>query len=202
MLTEDSTQPAPPLPVAAFKAHLHLGTGHTEADLQDDLLAGFLRAASAAIEGRIGKVLLERAFILELPRWSDPAAQPLPLAPVTAITSLSLQQAGGSLIPVAPQGWRLERDLQRPCLRGAQGMLPAIPPGGQAILHLRAGLAPDWAGLPADLAQAVLMLAAHFYDYRHDTTLGSGCMPFGVTSLIARHRALRLSFGPVPHGAA
>jgi uncharacterized phiE125 gp8 family phage protein len=47
------------------------------------------------------------------------------------------------------------------------------------------------------------MLAAHFYEYRHETALGSGCMPFGVTSLIERYRPLRLSLGATPpHGAA
>jgi uncharacterized phiE125 gp8 family phage protein len=203
MLTQDTTLPAPPLPLAAFKAHLHLGTGFTEAGLQDDLLEGFLRAAIAAIESRIGKALLERAFILDLSRWSDPTAQPLPIAPVTAITSLTLRDGQGTDIPVIPARWRLERDSQRPCLRAAGGVLPAIPTGGSAVLRFTAGMAPEWGDLPADLAQAVLMLAAHFYEYRHETALGSGCMPFGVTSLIERYRPLRLSLGTTPpHGAA
>ena len=58
-----------------------------------------------------------------------------------------------------------------------------------------AGYGPDWDDVPADLAQAVLMLAAHYYDYRQDMGLGAGCMPFGVTALIERHRPLRLSGG-------
>lgn len=203
MLTEDTTLPAPPLPLAAFKAHLHLGTGFTEAGLQDDLLDGFLRAAIAAVESRIGKALLQRAFILELPRWADPTSQPLPIAPVTQITALVLRDAAGLETPIAPQRWRLERDMQRPCLRAAGGVLPAIPAGGSAILHFQAGMALEWGALPADLAQAVLMLAAHFYEYRHETGLGRGCMPFGVTSLIERYRPLRLSLGTsTPHGAA
>jgi uncharacterized phiE125 gp8 family phage protein len=202
MLTQDTTRPAPPLPLAAFKAHLHLGTGFTEDGLQDDLLQGFLRAAIAAVEARIGKALLERAFILDLPRWAGPTAQPLPIAPVTAITALILRDAEGTEIPVTPGRWRLERDSQRPCLRAAGGVLPAIPAGGSAVLRFSAGMATDWGDLPADLAQAVLMLAAHFYEYRHETGLGSGCMPFGVTSLIERYRPLRLGLGTAPHGAA
>ena len=203
MLTEDTTLPAPPLPLAAFKAHLHMGTGFTEAGLQDDLLTGFLRAAISAVESRIGQALLQRAFILELSRWTDPAAQPLPVAPVIAITALMLRDPQGTDIPVIPARWRLERDSQRPCLRAAGGVLPAIPAGGSAVLRFNAGMAADWGDLPADLAQAVLMLAAHFYEYRQDTALGSGCMPFGVTSLIERYRPLRLTLGTTPpHGAA
>jgi uncharacterized phiE125 gp8 family phage protein len=45
------------------------------------------------------------------------------------------------------------------------------------------------------MGQAALMLAAHYYDNRHDTALGPGCMPFGVTALLERYRPLRLSAG-------
>lgn len=202
MLTEDTILPAALLPLTAFKAHLHLGTGFAESGLQDDLLSGFLRAALAAIEARIGKVMLERGFTLELPRWADPTGQPLPVAPVTQITALALRDAQGIETMVMPARWRLERDMQRPCLRAAGGVLPAIPAAGTAVVRFRAGLSEDWDGLPADLAQAALMLAAHFYEYRQDTALGSGCMPFGVTSLIERHRGFRLSLGLSSRGGA
>ena len=39
------------------------------------------------------------------------------------------------------------------------------------------------------------MLAAHYYEYRHETRLGDGCMPFGVSSLIERYRPLRIGLG-------
>ncbi len=193
MLTEDTVLPGAALPLEAFKAHLHLGTGFAEAGLQDDLLAGFLRAALAAIEARIGKVLLERAFTLELARWAGAAGHVLPLAPVTAITELALRDAADVQTVISPARWRLEKDMQRPVLQAAGGVLPAIPHGGSAVIRFRAGMAATWAELPADLAQAVMMLAAHFYEYRQDTGLGRGCMPFGVTSLIERYRGLRLS---------
>ena len=201
MLTEDTTLPSEMLPLAVFKAHLHLGTGFAETSLQDDLLAGFLRAAMAAIEARTGKILLERGFTLRINRWSDAQTPPLPVAPVTQVTGMTLSDAAGDETTVAPIRWRLEPDMQRPCLRAAGGVLPAIPAGGQAVLRFRAGMAVDWAGLPADLAQAVLLLAAHFYEYRQETGLGSGCMPFGVTSLIARYRGMRLSLGLAARGA-
>ncbi|MEC7962778.1 MAG: head-tail connector protein, partial [Pseudomonadota bacterium] len=58
-------------------------------------------------------------------------------------------------------------------------------------VRLTAGFGP-WDAVPPDLAQAVLMLAAHYYEYRDDTGLKAGCMPFGVTALIERHRQMRL----------
>ena len=47
----------------------------------------------------------------------------------------------------------------------------------------------------ADLAQAVMLLAAHYYEYRDETALAEGCMPFGVASLIERYRIVRLYGG-------
>ncbi|MFU8863945.1 MAG: head-tail connector protein [Rhodobacterales bacterium] len=195
MLTEDTMLPDALLPLAAFKAHLHLGTGFAETSLQDELLTGFLRAAMAAIEARIGKILLERDFTLTLTRWSSPTAQSLPVAPVQEVAAITLRDAEGGETIVATAQWRLEPDMQRPMVRATGGALPTVPTGGSAVVRFRAGMAADWQGLPPDLAQAVLMLAAHFYEYRQETGLGSGCMPFGVTSLIERYRGLRLSLG-------
>jgi uncharacterized phiE125 gp8 family phage protein len=57
-----------------------------------------------------------------------------------------------------------------------------------------AGFGDAWAAVPADLAQAVLMLAARYYEDRsHDGTRGA--MPFGVSTLIERWRQVRTLAG-------
>lgn len=50
-------------------------------------------------------------------------------------------------------------------------------------------------GVPADLDQAVLMLAAHWYENREATLIGiSGHdVPFGVSQILGEHR--RYTFG-------
>lgn len=195
MLIEETTLPDTVLPVAAFKAHLRLGTGFADGDVQEPVLLGFLRAAMAAIEARTCKVLVERAFSWTLTRWREVGGQPLPVAPVREVTQLALRNRDEEEEVIAPAMYRLEPDMHRPVLRPVGSMLPAIPQGGVAELQLTAGYAADWAGLPADLAQAVLLLAAHYYEYRQETALGDGCMPFGVTSLIERYRTVRLMAG-------
>lgn len=64
-----------------------------------------------------------------------------------------------------------------------------------AVVYFEAGYGADWASIPADLAQAVLLLAAHYYEYRNETSLSDGCMPFGVSSLIERYKVMRLYAG-------
>ncbi|GGH26060.1 phage conserved hypothetical protein, phiE125 gp8 family [Cribrihabitans marinus] len=195
MLIEETTVPDAALPVAEFKAHLRLGSGFAEDDVQDEVLRGFLRAAIAAIEARTGKVLIEREFSWTLTGWRDRAGVLLPVVPVRSVAGMVLVDALGAETAVAASAYRLEKDSQRPRLRPTGALLPSVPLGGELRIGLVAGMAPDWGALPADLGQAVLLLAAHYYEYRAETALGDGCMPFGVTSLIQRYRVLRFGLG-------
>lgn len=195
MLSEVTPVPDTALPLAEFKAHLRLGTGFGEAGLQDPVLSGFLRAALAAIEGRTGKALITREFLLEVRHWRDRARMLLPIAPVATINAVHLRDAAGTETLLDPASYHLEADSHRPRLCPAGALLPAIPAGGSARISLQAGMAADWGSLPADLGQAVMLLAAHYYEHRSDTGLHGGCMPFGVTSLIERYRSLRLVAG-------
>ncbi len=195
MLIEETAVPLSALPLDEFKAHLRLGTGFSDGDVQDPVLESFLRAALAAIEARTGKILIARAFSWTLAEWRDPTGQALPVAPVSAVTGFILRDRADDEEIIDPSHYRLEKDAHRPVLRPAGTVLPMIPAGGTAEIAFTAGYGPDWGALPADLGQAVLMLAAHYYEYRHETALGQGCMPFGVSSLIERYRIVRVFAG-------
>lgn len=197
MLVEETTVPGAALPVEEFKAHLRLGTGFSGATVQDAVLESFLRAAIAAIEARTGKVLISRAFSWTVSQWREADMQPLPVAPVSAVSAVEIEDAGGA-VSVADAGtYRLVADTHVPKLRATGACLPSIPSGGSAKVVFTAGYGADWGALPADLGQAVMLLAAHYYEYRDETALGQGCMPFGVTSLIERYRVMRAGFGAV-----
>jgi len=195
ILIEDTSIADAALPVDEFKAHLRLGTGFGNANLQDSVLKGFLRAAIAAIEARTGKVLISRDFIWSLSFWRDRAAQGLPVAPVGAVTAVTLADVQGNEAVLDAGSYRLEADSQCPRLRPVSGQLPMPPTGGEIRIGFSAGMAADWGELSADLGQAVLLLAAHYYEYRDETALSDGCMPFGVTSLIQRYRRVRITLG-------
>ena len=195
MLVEETVVPDAALPVEAFKLHLRQGTGFSDDGVQDGVLHGFLRAAIAAIEGRTGKALLEREFSFATDSWREGDRVALPMAPVSAISAFEIVDAGGAATTISQVGWRLVPDMQRPLLLALSGALPVIPVGGSGRIRFWAGFGPEWSDLPADLGQAAMMLAAHYYEYRSDTALGAGCMPFGVTALIERYRTVRLFAG-------
>ncbi|WP_353472000.1 head-tail connector protein [Salipiger sp. H15] len=194
MVIEETQVADAALPLAALKRQLRMGSGFAEDGLQDDVLLSFLRAALAAIEARTGKALLSRGFLWTLHGWRDAEGAAFPLAPVVAVSRLTLVDRFGVALDVPPERYRLEIDAFAPMLRPQRGTLPDVPSGGSAEVRFTAGYGESFDDLPPDLGQAVLLLAAHYYEYRDETALGQGCMPFGVTALIARYRPLRLGF--------
>lgn len=195
MLVEETTVPVSALPVAEFKDHLRLGSGFSDDGVQDAVLESYLRASMAAIEARTGKILLEREFSWTLTAWRDARRQPLPIAPVSAVSAVIMADVQGVETIVDHARWTLEPDMQRPALLATGTCLPGVSNGGSVKIGLLAGYGPEWADLPADLAQAVMLLAAHFYEYRHDAARNTHAMPMGVQSLIERYRTVRLFMG-------
>lgn len=195
MLIEETAVPLIALPIDEFKAHLRLGTGFADDSLQDPVLESFLRAAIAAIEARTGKILITREFSWTLTAWRDQMGQALPVAPITSIDEIVLINRLDEEEIVGSGVYKLDPDMQRPRVRPLGTMLPNIPQKGAVRIGFVAGFAVTWGDLPSDLAQAILMLAGHYYEFRYEVGLGDGCMPFGVTSLIERYRTVRIFAG-------
>lgn len=195
VLEETGAVPGEALPVAALADHLRLGTAFQGDALQAGLLESQLRAALAVIEGRCGKVLLARGFRLVLTCWRGEGAQALPVAPVSAVTEVALVDATGAREVLAAGRFRLERDAHRPRLVAVSGVLPGIAAGGAVEIAFTAGFAAEWDGVPADLRQAVLLLAAQFYEARHDAGDRVEALSVGVLALIERWRTVRLLGG-------
>lgn len=195
MLMEQTQVEASALPLAGFRDHLRLGTGFADDGVQDGVLETCLRAAMVAVEARTNKALMARDYIYRLNAWRDLGAQVLPVAPVREITALTLVDRGGVETVIAPEKYMLEQDAHRPRLVSMAFVLPAISVGGHADIAFRAGMSEAWDGLPADLRQAVFLLAAHYYEHRHETAAETGGMPFGVAPLIERYRHVRLFGG-------
>lgn len=195
MLTEEDVVTAADLPVAVLRDHLRLATGFAGGSLQDGLLESHLRAAMAVIEARTGKVLLARRFRLVLERWREACGQALPVAPVSNIVSVVLSDAAGAETVVAADRYRLMPDGHRPRLMPVGATLPVVPEGGQVSIRFDAGFAASWSEVPPDLAQAVLLLAAEFYERRHEGGTADAGLPFGVQVLIERWRTVRVLGG-------
>ena len=195
ILTEVSAPEAAVVPVRAFAGHLALGSGFEDDGSQDAVLELYLRAAMAAIEARVGRALLAREFAWSVYCWREAASQAMPIGPVRSVDSVTLVAADGAEEAADPETWSVMRDSQRPRLVGRFGRnLPRIPRSGQAEIRFRAGFGEVWDDVPADLRQAVFLLAAHFYERRSEDAAAAS-MPFGVLVLIEAYRATRIGGG-------
>jgi uncharacterized phiE125 gp8 family phage protein len=196
ILTELGAPAAEALPVRAFAEHLKLGTGFADDGSLDAVLELYLRSAIAAVEARIGRALLRRAFSWTVTRWREDASQGLPIGPVEGVESVTLIGPDGEETVVEPDGWSVLRDSQRPRLVGRFGRsLPRIPRAGHAEIRFTAGFGDNWDAVPADLRQAVFLLAAHYFENRSESAEAPATMPFGVLMLIEAYRATRIGGG-------
>lgn len=187
MMVEELTSPTTAkLPIRAFADHLRLGTGFADDGSEDVMLEICLRSALSAIEARIGKALIKRKFKWQVTRWHDGNAQAFPIAPIVEIHSVNIVRDEVEDL-VSPNAYHLEKDSQRPIIRG---FLPTIPNDGHAEIVFDAGFG-SWAVIPPDLRQAVLLMAASFYENRSGETKVDG-LPFAVSALLDRYRPMRL----------
>jgi uncharacterized phiE125 gp8 family phage protein len=193
ILTELTTIPVTSLPVNLLKQHLRVGTGFSADTEQDELLEAYLRAAISAVEGRTGCVLLEKTFNWGLTGWRTYNRQVLPVRPVSNVTELKLVDQGGAETIFAPGTYHLEQDSQYPALVAVGNALPAVPTHGSVEITFTAGYGADWDAVPADLARAVLMLAADFYENR--ASRDGTSLPSGILALLERFRKVRLLGG-------
>ena len=194
ILTEVSAPPAAAVPVRAFAAHLALGSGFADDGAQDAVLELYLRAAMAAIEARLGRALLARDFAWSVGCWREEASQTLPIGPVRSVESVTLVAADGAEAAVDPEGWSVRA---RQPAAAARRALRAEPAADSALRAGRdplrsAGFGETWDEVPADLRQAVFLLAAHFYENRSESGAVAGSMPFGVLVLIEAYRTARI----------
>ena len=116
MLIEQTQVPDAALPVAEFRDHLQLGSGFADDGLQDGVLLPQLRAALTSVEAETGKVLLSRTYQFVVTAWRDLSRQVLPVAPVTAIQSLTITDLGGGDTLIGADTYGLSPDTHTPAL--------------------------------------------------------------------------------------
>jgi uncharacterized phiE125 gp8 family phage protein len=189
MMVELTSVPSAVLPVDELAEHLRLARGFSDDGSQDGQLESCLRAALSGIEARIGKALFERRFVLTLMAWHAAAVHTLPLAPVNRIDSVKLITRAGAETLVDPSFFQLRQDSHRPGLAATGNTLPTPGMGGTIEVEFTAGYAADWPGIPADLRQAVLILAGEFWGQNLQSETG---IPFAVSVLLEAHRPIRL----------
>lgn len=193
MLLKETTPAAfNPIPMAEFSAHLRLAHGFIDDGADDALLELYLRNATAVVERRTGQALISRPYTMQSARWDRHGYLTLPVGPVMAIDTMRFITPG-STIDLDPEDWQLTPGVTRQVVTGSAGRpLWPLPRGAVAELTFSAGYGATWNDVPDDLRQAVLLLAAHYYENRFGEVEVDAGLPFGVLSIVEQHRPVRL----------
>lgn len=187
MLIQITPPAAPAVPVETLAEHLHLSTGAPELD-ESATLERLIAAATLAIERRISGALIMQTWRWRIGTWDcDPV---LPLTPVAGIGSVGIVDTDGAVTPWT--GWVLGHSAPQRLLTRRGETRPPIPRDGAAEIVFTAGYGVGWSDVPGDLRQAIVLLAAHYYEHREAAGEAMTSLPYGVGGLIAPYRPIRL----------
>lgn len=172
----------PPEAAGAAKGFLRV-----ERSDEDGLIGALAAAAAELCEAFTERALLVRGFSETIP--ASRAWQRLGRSPVRAILSVEALAAEGPAEPLAAGLYAIDIDAE------GDGWVRLTDPGELRRIRVgyEAGLASDWAQLPAALRHGILRLAAHFYTVRAaEGTRPAEPPPASVTALWRPWRRFRL----------
>lgn len=186
------TAPPATLPVELADMKLFLRVDH---DHEDSLIAALLRAATAAVEAMCGRRLIEQGWSVFLDDWPCSGVIALPLSPVTAIAEVRLHSADDTFAVIDPAHYYLDAASRPARLMLRPDRIWAKPGriGNGIEIRLVAGFGPSPDDVPAELAQAVKSLVAHWYDNREAAVSPQlQTVPLGVSAMLSGHSKVRL----------
>lgn len=177
-----------PVSLAEAKAFLRL-----DQSAEDDLLGTLITAARLMVEAASGRLLVDQAWRIVIDHWPDGGEIRLPLSPVSAITAARVYDVLGVAQPVAPEALQLDTLSDPPFVRIA-GEVPEIGRARGAVeIDVVAGFGPTASAVPALLRQAVLRLAARWFEQRGDVVgRDAEALPTEIMALVAPFRRARL----------
>lgn len=179
---------AEPVTLAEVKAHLRLD--HAS---EDDLLSGLIRAARDDLERATGMALLDQAWRLVLDQWPRNGCAAVMPHPIREILSVTVYGAEGEASLVDPANYQVDT-LSRPArIRFTEAPKPLRAMNGVEI-DFTAGFGEAGTDVPDLLRRAILVLVAHWYEFRTDFGPSDQPVsyPAGYDRMIAGYRARRL----------
>lgn len=168
--------PAPFAPVSVAELQSHTVVEHND---DDDLLAIYIDAATAQVQADTGRAIVKQQWQADLECF--PAVIYLPKPPLLAVESVKYYDTDGTQQTLDPAAYQVSAVGIVGRLAPAPGLSwPSVQAGrfNGVVVVYQAGHVDVVAGVgqsdaPAQLCQAIYLLAAHFYENREATTPGN-----------------------------
>ena len=177
-------------PVTLTEARQFLRLDQTD---EDSLLATLITAARLMIEAASGRCLIEQPWRIVLDRWPAGGEIRLPLSPLLRIEAARVYDVLGAAQAVANASLTPDKAADPPVIR-LTGEVPEIGRAHGAIeIDIVVGFGATAAAVPAPLRQAVLRLAARWFEQRGDVASRDAAqLPAEIAALLAPFRRLKL----------
>jgi uncharacterized phiE125 gp8 family phage protein len=177
-------------PVTLNEAKAHLRVSHAS---EDELIAGLIRAARDEVERTTGTALIDQSWRLALDRWPRNGVATIARHPVKQILSVTVFGADGEGSLIDPATYSLD-NLSRPARLHFEDMpAPARTLNGIEI-DFSAGFGEAGTDVPDILKRAILLLTAHWYEFRgvYDAGDQPVSYPPGYERMISAYRLRRI----------
>ncbi len=160
-------------PVTASEAKAHLRVDH---DSEDDLIAALIRAARDEVERSTGLALIDQSWRLALDCVPGSGLVQLRRHPVKEVTSVTAYGEDGEAALVDPATYQLDANASP-----ARLYFDPRPEAGLAMngieIDFAAGFGEAGTDVPALPKRAILLLVAHWYEFR--ASYGADQQPVG-----------------------
>lgn len=177
-----------PVTLSEAKAHLRV-----ESDHEDLLILDLIKVARQELERQTGLCLIDQSWRLFLDQWPSCGSIDLPLRPVKEISEIRIFDHEGNPGVLAPSGYVLDAYGQMPKLHMQQMAIPSQKHNGIEI-DIICGFGEIGSDVPDILRRAILVLAAHWFEFRGTYTPKDQpvSIPPLFDRLIASERLVRL----------
>lgn len=177
-------------PVSLVEARRHL---RLDDESEDVFLEALIRAARQEVENATGLALIKQHWRLTLDRLPHSGLVSLHKHPVVQVLSVTVYGADGEAGLVAPGDYVLDPHSRPARLHFSTAPTSALSMNGIEI-DFSAGFGQAGADVPDLIRRAMLMLVAHWYEFR--LSFGAAdqpaSYPSGYDRLIAGYRLRRL----------
>jgi len=161
---------------------------------EDTVLTRLVAAARHLAERTTGRALVTQSWRLTLDRWPGPRVIELPLPPLQSVDAvIVIDDAEAETVwPASNTVADTGTEPGRLALRdGVAPPLPGRDIGGLAV-DFTAGYGAQPTDVPEALRQAMIRLAAHWFEHRDGPETGRGVVPADIEALLAPCRVARL----------
>lgn len=186
MATTVVTPPAlEPVSLEEMKAQLNITS-----DDDDVLITGKIKAAREFIERQLGQSLIETEYLITLDSFPRGSIE-ISGGPIVSVESVKYTAVDGTEATLAPADYSV--DVASNPARVAVGA-SGWPSLGDGINRVRvaylAGYGDAAADVPADLVEAIKMMAAHWYENREASlvSVSASLLPLGVQAILRERR--------------